>query len=330
MHKRGIRNNINLLIGNVHTTPEYRNKGFIRYMIGETIEKYEIPGYKFGAVASDNEDADAYIAEHIRPDTYEYYWTLYSGVSEMYAKFGFKSVPEMNWLIYEEPVLDKSHPPPSGLEPYQGVGTQVTFLKTDSDLSNLNQYFSDPAYASYVNSDVSPMVRSTSLHHPMVHNFYARDAVASAYYGRSYNYVGLKIAHSGIGKQTFAIFSGALDYSGILVQKLFTDLRVDNESQRQLLVQDLAYVVKFLRHVHVADYSLLDRDFISSIKLMLTTQDICTKDRETHDYVISTLEKSNWRLDTSNSFFLPMMKDWAKPGITEGVKWINNGFWCFG
>jgi hypothetical protein len=329
MYKRGNHNNFNLLIGNVHTSPEYRKQGFVRYMISEAIKKYEVPGHKFEAVGSDNEDADAFIVQHVRPDTYNYYWTLYSGVSDLYAKFGFKSLPEMNWLIYEEPVMDKAVPPASDLEPYPDGGTRVTLLTTDSDLSDINQYFSDPAYASYVNADASPLVRSTNLQHPMVHNFYTRDAVVSAYYGRSYKYVGLKIAHLAIGKQTFAIICGAIDYSGILVQKLFTDLSVENEAQAQLLVQDLAYVVKFLRHAHVADYTLLTLDFITSIKLLLTTQDICTKDRQTHDYVISTLRK-HWRLDTSNKDFLPMMKDWAKPGISDGVKWINNGFWCFG
>ena len=163
----------------------------------------------------------------------------------------------------------------------------------------------------------------------MVHNFYIRDAVVSSYYGRSYKYVGLKIVHPEIGKQTFAIICGAIDYSGILIQKLFTDLSVESEGQAQLLNQDLAYVVEFLRQVHVADYSLLALDFITSIKLLVTTQDICTKDRQTHDYVLNRLRKY-WRLDASNKDFLPMMKDWAKPGISDGVKWINNGFWCFG
>lgn len=250
-------------------------------------------------------------------------------MSELYAKFGFKSVPEMNWLIYEEPVVDKTLGPASNLESYPDDGTQVTLLKTDSHLSDINQYFSNPAYSSFVDDDASPLVRSTSLHHPMVHNFYTRDAVVSSYYGRSYKYVGLKIAHPAIGKQMFAIICGAIDYSGILVQKLFTDLSVESEDEAQLLAKDLAYVVQFLRHVHVSDYSLLSLDFITSIKLLITTQDICTKDRQTHEYVINTLLK-DWRLDTSNKDFLPMMKDWAKPGISEGVKWINNGFWCFG
>jgi hypothetical protein len=329
MYKRGNYNNFNLLIGNVHTNPEYRKRGFVRYVVSECIKKYEAPGYKFEAVGSDNDDADAYIAQHVRADTYNYYWTLYSGVSELYAKFGFKSVPEMNWLIYEEPVMDKTLAPASDLESHPDGGTQVTLLKTDSDLSDINQYFSDPAYVSYVNADASPLVRSTNLQHPMVHNFYTRDAVVSSHYGQSYKYVGLKLAHLEISKQTFAIVCGAIDYSGILVQKLFTDLSVESEDQAQLLAQDLAYVVQFLRHVHVSDYSLLSLDFITSIKLLITTQDICTKDRQTHDYVVSTLLK-DWRMDTSNKDFLPMMKDWAKPGISDGVKWINNGFWCFG
>jgi ribosomal protein S18 acetylase RimI-like enzyme len=329
MHKRGNNNNVNLLIGNVHTNPEYRKQGFVAYLVSECIKKYEVPGYKFKAIGSDNEVAEAYIADHVRPDNYNYYWTLYSGVSELYAKFGFKSVPEMNWLIYEEPVSDKSLVSASELEGYPNGETQVTLLKTGSDLSSINQYFSDPAYASYVNANASPLVRSTNLQNPMVHNFYTRDAVVSSYYARSYKYVGLKIFHPEIGKQTFAIICGAIDYSGILVQKLFTDLSVESEDQTQLLAQDLAYVVKFLRHVHVADYSLLALDFITSIKLLLTIQDIHTKDKETHDYVVSILIK-DWRLDTSNKDFLPMMKDWAKPSVSNGVKWINNGFWCFG
>lgn len=329
MYKRGNINNFNLLIGNVHTNPEYRKKGFVGYLVSECIKKYEVPGHNFQAAGSDNEDADAYIAKHVRPDIYNYYWTLYSGVSDLYAKFGFRSLPEMNWLIYEEPVTDKTLIPASDLESYPDSSTEVTLLKTDSDLSNINRYFSDPAYVSYVNADRSPLVRSTSLQHPMVHNFYTRDAVVSSYYRRSYKYVGLKITHPEIGKQTFAIICGAIDYSGILVQKLFTDLSVESDDQAQLLAQDLTYVVKFLRHVHVADYLLLTLDFITSIKLLLTTQDIHTKDKKTHDYVVSTLQKG-WRLDTSNKDFLPMMKDWAKPGISEGVEWINNGFWCFG
>jgi hypothetical protein len=329
MYKRGNHNNFNLLIGNVHTKPEYRKQGFVRYMVSECIKKYEVPGHKFEAVGSENEDAETYIAQHVRPDTYNYYWTLYSGVSELYAKFGFKSLPEMNWLIYDEPVMGKTLSPASDLESHTDGGTQVTLLTTNSDLSDINQYFSNPAYASYVNADASPLVRSTNLQHPMVHNFYTRDAVVSSYYGRSYKYVGLKIDHPEIGKLTFVIICGAIDYSGILIQKLFTDLSVESEDQAQLLAEDLAYVVKFLRHVHVTDYSLLSLDFITSIKLLVTTQDICTKDRQTHDYVVSTLLK-DWRLDISNKDFLPMMKDWAKPGISDGVKWINNGFWCFG
>jgi hypothetical protein len=328
-YKRGNHNYFNLLIGNVHTNPEYRRQGFVAYLVSECIKKYENPGNKFEAVDSDNDDADAYITQHLRLDTYNYYWTLYSGVSELYAKFGFKSVPEMNWLIYEEPVIDKTLPPRADLEDYPDGGTQVTLLKTDSALSDINQYFSDPAYASYVNADVSPQTRSTNLQYPMVHNFYTRDAVVSSYYERSYKYIGLKINHLVSGKQTFVIICGAIDYSGILIQKLFTDLNVENEEQARLLVQDLAYVVKFLRHIHVADYSLLNLDFITSIKLLVTTQDICTKDKQTHDYVVNTLLK-DWRLDTSNKDFLPMMKDWAKHGISDGVKWINNGFWCFG
>ncbi|MCB5942859.1 hypothetical protein LJB68_15135, partial [bacterium 210820-DFI.6.52] len=81
---------------------------FVRYMIGETIKKYEIPGHKFAAPGSDNDEADVYIARHVRLDIYDYYWTLYSGVSELYAEFGFRSLREMNWLIYEEPVQDKT------------------------------------------------------------------------------------------------------------------------------------------------------------------------------------------------------------------------------
>ena len=328
-YKRGNHDNFNLLIGNVHTNPEYRRQGFVGYLISECIKKYEIPGHKFEVIGSDNEDADAYIVQHIRPDTYNYYWTLYSGVSEFYAKFGFKSVPEMNWLIYEEPVMDRTLAPASELESHPDGRTQVTLLKTDSDLPGISQYFSDPACLSYVNADRSPLTRSTNPQYPTVHNFYIRDAVASSYYGRSYKYVGLKIVHPEIGKQTFAIICGAIDYSGILIQKLFTDLSAESEGQSELLTQDLAYVVKFLRHVHVSDYALPTLGFITSIKLLVTTQDICTKDKQTHDYVVGRLLK-DWRLDPSNKDFLPMMKDWGKPGISDGVKWINNGFWCFG
>jgi hypothetical protein len=80
MYKRGNYDNFNLLIGNVHTNPEYRKRGFVRYVVSECIKKYEVPGYKFEAVGSDNDDADAYIAQNVRPDIYNYYWTLYSGV----------------------------------------------------------------------------------------------------------------------------------------------------------------------------------------------------------------------------------------------------------
>lgn len=330
MYKKGNESNFNLLIGNVHTRPEYRKKGFVRYLIGETIKKYEFPGHKFEAVGSDNEDADAYIVQHVLPDAYSYYWTLYSGISEFYAQFGFKSFPEMNWLIYEEPVADKALSSVFEPDTYPAGGTQVTLLKTDSDLSDINKYFSDPAYVSYVNDGASSsLVRSTNLQHPMVHNFYTRDAVVSAYYGRSYKYIGLKLAHQALNKETFAIICGAIDYSGILVQKLFTNLSVESENEAHILTQDLAYVVKFLRHAHVADYSLLALDFITSIKLLVSVQDICTKDKQTHDFVVSSLQK-DWRLDTSNKDFLPMMKDWGKPGVSDGLKWINNGFWCFG
>lgn len=329
MHKRGNSNNYNLLIGNVHTNVEYRKKGFVTHLVKECIKKYEVPGYKFQAVGSDNRDADAYISQHVHPLTYNYYWTLYSGVSEFYTRFGFESLPEMNWLIYEEPVSGKSGVPALDLGCHPDSRAQVTPLETKSDLSNIGQYFSDPAYISYVNTDPSPLIRSTNLKSPMIHNFYTRDAVVSSYYKQNYKYIGLKIAHPTIGKQTFAIFCGAVDYSGILVQKLFTDLSVANGDQAQLLGQDLIYMLKFLRYVHIVDYSLLALDFINSVKFLLTTQDIHTKDKETHDYVVGTLAKE-WRLDTSNKEFLPMMKDWAKTGISNGVKWINNGFWCFG
>ena len=134
MYKRGNQDNFNLLIENVHTNPEYRKQGFVGYLISECIKKYEIPGHKFEATNSDNEDADAYIAQYVRPNTYNYYWTLYSGISEFYAKFGFKSVPEMDWLVYEEPVMDKTLAPAFDLESYPDGRTQVTLLKTDSDL----------------------------------------------------------------------------------------------------------------------------------------------------------------------------------------------------
>jgi hypothetical protein len=331
MYKRGNHDNFVLLIGNVHTNPEYRNRGFVRYMISQVIQKYELLGHKFAAPESDDADVEAYFSRNLHLDMYKYYWTLYSGVPGLYEKFGFQSVREMNWLIYEEPVADKTAPPMCDLEPYSDNGTEVTFLTTESDLTNVNQYFSDPAYASYVNSEApsSSLIRSTSLEYPMIHSFYIRDAVASRYYGRKYKYIGVKISHPHTGTETFAIVCGAIDYSGILIQKLFTNLQAKNDSERHLLAQDLAYVVKFLRHVNVMDYALLSRDFNGSIKLLITTHDICTKDETTHGFVMETLQK-DWQLDTSHDVFLPMMKEWAQPGISEGVKWINNGFWCFG
>lgn len=328
-YKRGNSSNFNLLIGNVHTTPKYRNRGFLRYMFSECIKKYEVPGHQFEAMGSDNEDADTFLAQNIDLKTYNYYWSLYSGVSELYSKFGFKSVPEMNWLIYKEPVDDKTIKPITPLGSHPGPGSTTTFITTDFKLQDINQYFSKPEYASYANSTPPALARSTNLDSPTVGSFYIRDQVVSSYYGQSYKYAGIKIEHGSFKKQTFAIICGAIDYSGILVQKLFTNLTVDSDDEKQALSQDLAYLVKFLRHVNVSDYCLLDLDFVSSIKFLVTTQDICTKDSQTHEYIVNSLQK-NWKLDVSNKDFLPMMKDWAKPGISEGVTWINNGFWCFG
>ncbi|ODV95717.1 hypothetical protein PACTADRAFT_34267 [Pachysolen tannophilus NRRL Y-2460] len=332
MYKPGNVKNCNLLIGNVHTNPKYRKKGFAGYMISECIKKYEIEGYEFECPLSDNDETDKYLNEYLLKGKYNYFWSLYSGVSEYYARFGFKSYPEMNWLIYEEPVpAEKQHEFNSlenqELQEYPGV--DLIPLK-HGDISNITDFFSGQDYVSYINeNDNGIFTRSTNLSSPTIHNFYVRDKTVSSYYDRSYKYIGLRIKDSTIGKETFVIFCGALDYSGLLLPKLFTNLNSEIETEREILAKDINYLLNFLKD-SFQNYSFLKFSHVNSIKLSITTADICTKDAKTTEFIMNQLISSGWKLDTSNKNFLPMLKDFGKKGTNEDIKWINNGFWCFG
>jgi hypothetical protein len=290
-------------------------------MISECIKKYEVRGKKFTAEGSDDEDTDRYIEKHLDLNKNNHYWTLYSGVGEFYGRFGFKSIREMDWLIYEEEIQNSV----PELEEY--ADGQVTILEV-KDIPEINKYFTDPKYIPYVNDEVDALIRSTSPEGVSIQNFYLADGVVSSHYGKNYKYVGVRIAHPSIDKETFAIIATSIDTSGIAIHKLFTNLNAS--SDEQLLAKDLDYVIKFLRIAYY-DYfvSRLPDELVKSVKFVVTNHDICTKDKETYDYIFKTLNKT-WKLDTGNKDFLPMMKDWAKTGITDGVKWINNGFWCFG
>ncbi|CDK27159.1 unnamed protein product [Kuraishia capsulata CBS 1993] len=323
IHKLGNHNNLNLLIGNVHTNPKYRKKGFITYLISETIQKYESVGqHQFSGDKSENKDADQFIKENIDTSKYTYYWTLYSGVSDFYKRFGFEAIGEMDWLTFDEQDTGSL----STIEEVKEYPGSEVILLGDEAKSTIGKYFEDPKYASYVNDTKNPLHRSTNFSVPMIGKFWIRDQVVCEYYDRRYSYVGLRILHHDIDKETFVIISGAAEYNGILVHKLFTNL---STSESETLHKDLEQILKFLKLAY-SDYEMLKFDHIKSFKFMITTGDIHAKDAETKKTIVSILLGQNWILDTSNKSFLPMMKEFGQDGVRDGVKWINNGFWCFG
>ncbi|CDK25255.1 unnamed protein product [Kuraishia capsulata CBS 1993] len=321
IYHRGNNGYTNLLVSFVHTKAEYRKRGFIDYLISECIKKYETVGsYEFSVPGSNNKDTDDFIKKHIKPSE-KYFWTLYSAVQTFYARFGFVPFRDMNWLTYkaEEVSTYTIDDVKTGFR-----DTTVELIAFDEDVV---KFFADPDYASYVNDSLNDEnVRSMSLDNPTFYTCHNRDLCVAELHHKELKNTGLRLKHSN-GKESFVIVSGDLHHEELVIHKLFTNLDVATESE--LLDDDLDRIQKFL-HVIFDEYPFRELGFVKGYTFAVTTADLHAKDPDTQSYIIEKLQGNDWSLDTSNTKFLAMMKDYAKDGVAEGTVWLNNGFWCFG
>ncbi|CUM65857.1 uncharacterized protein PRCAT00003506001 [Priceomyces carsonii] len=323
-YKKGNMDNFNLLIGNVHTNPKYRRRGLLRYLISECIKKYETEGYHFLNKSSDNLECDKFLGENIRKKKYNYYWTLYSGVSDLYAKFGFESFPGMNWLTLNIQIKNISKSAADLSKEHR----DLALLNITSDnVADIDRFIVYPKYLSYRDTENAKFQRSTSYESSLIRAFLNRDNTVYSNFGIHKRTIGLRILHPLLEKETFVIIGSNIDYSGVLVHKLFTDLSVTIEPE--IVTQDLALIENYLKQT-IFEYSFDLFINLEKIPISLSVQDIYTKDKETHNFIVQRLAKNEWAYDDSNKNFLPMMKDFGRNGVADEVEWINNGFWCFG
>ncbi|GMF98701.1 hypothetical protein B5S33_g3597 [[Candida] boidinii] len=336
-------NTLHLLVGYVHTTPNYRKKGYVKDLISKCMSLYEsfFATGKFDVTSLD---------EYFIKDTIEYlsklfgsyknsYWSLYSAISTYYERFGFTSVPTMNWFSYE---FDKSTD--EDLLAFQNQELCIEEYFNTSNIKIINEQeleyaaklMTDDNNQSWslksVSKDSNSKLFGISSHSISLTDFIAHDRFLFRELNGKRNTfdIGIEISHQDINKKTFLIASRFLDNESLVVHRIFSNLSYDNKEESIILKEDLKKLVLFCK-INLLDWNsnVIEKEN-DSLKVLLVTEDIWSTEKSTEDYIVNYL-KSQWEYDDSNSHFLPMIKEFDSLKIDASqIVWLNKGFAFFG
>ena len=334
---------LHLLVGYVHTTPNYRKKGYVKDLISICMSLYE------SFFATGGFDANG-LDEDFKKDTVEYlsklftsyknsYWSLYSAISTYYERFGFTPVPTMNWLSCE---FDKSvdgdmiafQNQELSIEEY--FNTSNIKIINEQELEYASKLMTDDNNQSWalksLSRDDHRKLFGISSHSISLADFIAHDRFLSREHNDKRNTfnIGIEITHQEINKRTFLIASRFLDNKSLVIHRIFSTLLYDNKEESIILEEDLKKLVLFCK-INLLDWSLnVFEKESDSLKIRLVTEDVWSPEKSTEDYIVNYL-KSQWEYDDSNSHFLPMIKEFDSNKVDASqIVWLNKGFAFFG